>query len=122
VCDVTRLQSVASFSGVVTTVSVRAVGVDEVVVVREACDVAVYPKLCAISSSPSYQVKLTGERTTSCRHAAPVAWSYSRCLQVEGSENGYQGKHQLERRNLKIDLGLSGHRTFRRWRRQRNLQ
>ena len=45
-CDVTRLQSGVSFSGVVTTVGVGAVGVDEVVVVvvREACDsdVAVY--------------------------------------------------------------------------------
>ena len=45
-------------------------GVDKmVVVVREACDVAMYHKLCASSSSPSHQV--TGERTTLCRHAAP---------------------------------------------------
>ena len=69
-CDVTRLQSGASFSDIVTPICIGAVGVDEVVVVvREACDVAVYRKLCASRSSPSYQV--TGERTTLCRHAAP---------------------------------------------------
>jgi hypothetical protein len=42
----------------VTTVGIRAVGVDEVVVVREACDMAVYCKLCTSSSL--------------CRHAAPL--------------------------------------------------
>jgi hypothetical protein len=70
VCNVTCLQSGASFSGIVTTVGIGAVGVvDEVVVVvRETCDMAVYHKLCTISSSPSYQV--TGQRTTLWRHAA----------------------------------------------------
>jgi hypothetical protein len=57
VCDVTCLQSGAYFSGIVTTVGIGAVGVDEVVVVvGEACDMSVYSKLCLSSSSPSYQV------------------------------------------------------------------
>jgi hypothetical protein len=70
---VTRLQSGVSFPSVVTTIGVGAVGADEVVVVvREACDVAMYRKLCAISSSPSYQV--TGERTKY------ILQTCSRCL------------------------------------------
>jgi hypothetical protein len=68
VCDVTHLLSGVSFSGVAMAIGVGAVGDDEVVVVVR--EVAMHCTLCTISSSPSYQV--TRERTTFCRHAAPL--------------------------------------------------
>ena len=71
------------------------VGVDEVVVVvREACDVAVYSY---VQSAQVPAIRLQGKGLlTLCRHAAPLLEVTPECLQVEGSENEYQGKHQLE--------------------------
>ena len=82
-CDVTRLQSGVSFSGVVMAIGVGAmlVGVDEVVVVvREACDVAVYSYVQS-SQAPAIRKGLL----TLCRHAAPSLEVTPKCLQVEGS-------------------------------------
>ena len=68
------------------------VGVDKVVVVvREACDVAMYSYMQS-SQVPAIRKGLL----TLCRHAAPSLEVTPECLQVEGSKNEYQGKHQLE--------------------------